>query len=77
MAVLDSAPRSASVRALERTRTLRVPGEGFKRLLSDRPEMSEAIVGELVSRMRGLMAQTTGAARTSISMPIVPNEPSA
>ena len=77
MAVLDSAPRSASVRALERTRTLRVPGEGFKRLLSDRPEMSEAIVGELVSRMRGLMAQTTGAVRTSISMPIVPNEPSA
>ncbi len=77
MAVLDSAPRSASVRALERTRTLRVPGEGFKRLLSDRPEMSEAIVGELVFRMRGLMAQTTGAARTSISMPIVPNEPPA
>jgi CRP/FNR family cyclic AMP-dependent transcriptional regulator len=57
MAVLDSSPRSASVRALERTRTLRVPGEGFKRLLSDRPEMSEAIVGELVVRMRGLMAR--------------------
>jgi Cyclic nucleotide-binding domain/HEAT repeats len=57
MAVLDSSPRSASVRALERTRALRVPGEGFKSLLSDRPEMSEAIVAELVHRMRGLMAQ--------------------
>ncbi len=55
MAVLDSAPRSATVRALERTRTLRVPGEGFKRVMSERPEMSEAIVAELVRRMRGMM----------------------
>ena len=70
MAVLDSSPRSASVRALERTRALRVPGEGFKRLLSERPEMSEAIVGELVRRMRGLMAQTGGGPRTSLSMPV-------
>jgi hypothetical protein len=78
MAVLDSAPRSASVRALERTRALRVPGEGFKRLLSDRPEMSEAIVAELVHRMRGLMAQTAGAApRTSITMAVAPPEPGA
>ena len=70
MAVLDSAPRSASVRALERTRALRVPGEGFKRLLSERPEMSEAIVAELVRRMRGLMQQTAGGAtRISAVMP--------
>jgi len=57
MAVLDSAPRSATVRALERTRALRVPGEGFKRVMSERPEMSEAIVAELVRRMRGMMNQ--------------------
>jgi CRP-like cAMP-binding protein len=56
MAVLDAAPRSATVRALERTRTLRVPGEGFKRVMSERPEMSQAIVAELVRRMRGMMA---------------------
>jgi CRP/FNR family transcriptional regulator, cyclic AMP receptor protein len=62
MAVLDSSPRSASVRGLERTRALRVPGEGFKRLLSERPEMSEAIVAELVHRMRGLMAMTMSVA---------------
>ena len=61
MAVLDSAPRSATVRALERTRALRVPGAGFKRVMSERPEMSEAIVAELVRRMRGLMAQATRA----------------
>jgi hypothetical protein len=68
MAVLDSSPRSASVRGLERTRALRVPGEGFKRLLSERPEMSEAIVAELVHRMRGLMAMT---------MPVAPPPPTA
>ena len=73
MAVLDSSPRSATVRALERTRALRVPGEGFKRLLSERPEMSEAIVGELVRRMRGLMAQTGAGPRTSLSMPAQPH----
>jgi hypothetical protein len=57
MAVLDAAPRSATVRALDRTRTLRVPGEGFKRVMSERPEMSQAIVAELVHRMRGMMSQ--------------------
>jgi hypothetical protein len=57
MAVLDASPRSATVRTIERTRALRVPGEGFKRVMSERPEMSEAIVAELVRRMRGLMAQ--------------------
>jgi CRP-like cAMP-binding protein len=56
MAVLDSAPRSATVRALERTRAVIIPGDGFKQLLSERPEMSLTIVGELVRRMRGMMA---------------------
>jgi len=73
MAVLDSAPRSASVRALERVRALRVPGEGFKRVLSERPEMSEAIVAELVRRMRGMMEKTaSGAPRSSLSIPVQP-----
>jgi hypothetical protein len=74
MAVLDASPRSASVRALERTRALRVPGEGFKRLMSERPEMSEAIVAELVRRMRGLVAQHAGPnARSSVQIPIQPS----
>ena len=60
MAVLDAAPRSATVRATSRSRLLRVPGEGFKRVMSERPEMSQAIVAELVRRMRGMMAQQTG-----------------
>jgi CRP-like cAMP-binding protein len=61
MAVLDASPRSASVRTLEPTRTLRVPGEEFKRVMSERPELSEAIVAELVRRMRGMMAQASKA----------------
>jgi hypothetical protein len=56
MAVFDAAPRSATVRAMERTRALIVPGEGFKHLMLDRPEMAQAIIAELVRRMRGLMA---------------------
>ncbi|HTL33101.1 MAG TPA: cyclic nucleotide-binding domain-containing protein [Kofleriaceae bacterium] len=54
MAVLDASARSATVRSLERTRALRVPGEGFKRLMTERPEMSEAIVAELVRRLRDI-----------------------
>ena len=57
MAVFDAAPRSATVRALERTRSLTLPGEDFKALLSQRPEMSQVIIAELVRRMRGLMAK--------------------
>ncbi|MGE5186252.1 MAG: cyclic nucleotide-binding domain-containing protein [Acidobacteriota bacterium] len=57
MAVLDASPRSATVRALERTRALRVPAEGFRRVLADRPEMSQVIVVDLVRRLRGMMAQ--------------------
>ena len=63
MAVLDREPRSASVQAMERTRLLRVPGEEFKRVMSERPEMSEAIVAELVRRMRALNAKVSHASR--------------
>lgn len=57
MAVFDAAPRSATVRAIERTRSLTLPGDDFKSLLSQRPEMSQVIIAELVRRMRGLMAK--------------------
>jgi hypothetical protein len=56
MAVFDHAPRSATVRALDRVRALIVPGEGFKQLLLERPEMNQAIIAELVRRMRGMMS---------------------
>jgi CRP-like cAMP-binding protein len=70
MAVLDASPRSATVRANERTRMLRVPGEGFKRVMSERPEMSQAIVAELVKRMRGMMAQGPTPAMSNPAIPV-------
>jgi hypothetical protein len=72
MAVFDAAPRSATVRATERVRALVIPGEGFKTLMLDRPEMAQAIIAELVRRMRGLLAGPGAPAgpSTSGSMPI-------
>jgi hypothetical protein len=57
MAVFDRAPRSATVRALEPVRALIVPGDGFKQLLIERPEMNQVILAELVRRMRRLLAR--------------------
>jgi CRP-like cAMP-binding protein len=57
MSALDAAPRSATVRAVDRTRAVLIPGEGFKELLATRPEMAQAIIGELVRRMRGMLKQ--------------------
>src|SRR5262249_39711364 len=50
MAVLDEAPRSATVRAIEKTRVVVIPGAGFKELLATRPQMARSIIGELVRR---------------------------
>jgi hypothetical protein len=52
MAVLDAEPRSASVTAVAPTRALVLPGAPFKTLLANRPEMSEAIIQQLVGRLR-------------------------
>jgi hypothetical protein len=68
MAVFDQAPRSATVRATERVRALIVPGDGFKALLVERPEMNQVIIAELVRRMRGLMGRG-GAGGSAVSTP--------
>lgn len=57
MAVLDAEPRSASVEAVTPTRALILPGGPFKTLLVARPEMSEAIIHQLVGRLRRLIAR--------------------
>ena len=56
MAVFDAAPRSATVETVARTRVLALPGSEFKALLAERGDMAQAIIAELVRRMRGLMA---------------------
>lgn len=56
MAVLDAAPRSATVRAMARSRCLMLGGDDFKALLVQFPDISQVVVAELVRRMRGLIA---------------------
>lgn len=56
MAVFDAAPRSATVTVTAPTRVLVLPGAEFKQLLAERGDMAQAIIAELVRRMRGMMA---------------------
>ncbi len=56
MAVLDSAPRSASVKAIEKSRALVLDGSDFKSMLATRPIMANGIIRELVGRLRGMIA---------------------
>jgi len=53
---LDRAARSATVRAAARTHVLVVPGDGFRELLAARPAMSQAVLAELVRRLRDAMS---------------------
>jgi hypothetical protein len=52
MAILDEAPRSASVRALEPTQVLKVDRESFRELVAERPQISFAIFKILTGRLR-------------------------
>ncbi len=59
MAVFSDAPRSATVRAMTKTRTLVLPGDEFKALLLARPAIAQSIIEQLVVRLRGLIAVPT------------------
>lgn len=52
MAAVDSAPRSASVTALHRSRICRVPGAVFMALLAEAPDLSRRLMRVLVQRIR-------------------------
>jgi len=56
MAVFSDAPRSATVRAVGKTRTLVLPGEEFKSLMLARPAIAQSIIEQLVGRLRELIA---------------------
>lgn len=58
MAAFDSAKRSASVRAIENTRTLVLDGDDFRAMLGSRPEMSRSILELMVRRLRATIAAT-------------------
>jgi CRP-like cAMP-binding protein len=52
MALLDAAPRSATVQARSEVRLLRVHREEFAELLAERPEVARGIIQVLVRRLR-------------------------
>lgn len=52
MALLDSAPRAASVTAVEHTHLLRLDQEAFFELLEDQPQIARGIIHLLSSRLR-------------------------
>jgi CRP-like cAMP-binding protein len=55
VAVLDGGPRTASVRALDRLRTLGLPNGSFKQLLLDYPLMAVNLLPQVIRRFRAVM----------------------
>jgi len=52
MAILESAPRSATLRARGEVRVLVIEGESFNAILMDRPEVSISVLRHMSSRVR-------------------------
>ena len=54
MAILESAPRSATLKARGDVRVLVIEGEAFNAILLDRPEVSISVLRHMSSRVRQL-----------------------
>lgn len=54
LALLDDAPRSASVMALERCELLQVPRRAFLAVIEDNPDSMHVVLRNLVDRIRAL-----------------------
>jgi CRP-like cAMP-binding protein len=52
MAILDAAPRSATVTALEGTNLLKITREDFSEIMSEKPEVASGIIKVLTRRLR-------------------------
>ena len=61
MAILESAPRSASLKANGDARVLGIEGNAFKAILLDRPEVAVAVLRNMSSRLRELNARVATA----------------
>jgi CRP/FNR family transcriptional regulator, cyclic AMP receptor protein len=61
IALIDGGPRSATVRADTRVRTLSVTAWDFKPLLAEHPEMAHKVMVELCRRIRSAEAQAQAA----------------
>jgi CRP-like cAMP-binding protein len=60
VAVLDGGPRTASVRALDRLRTLGLPNGSFKQVLLDYPLMAVNLLPQVIRRFRAVMTTASG-----------------
>ena len=52
MGVLDAAPRSATVTALEDTTLLKITREDFQEIMTEKPEIAQGVVKVLTRRLR-------------------------
>jgi HEAT repeat protein len=59
MAVLESAPRFATLRAQDEVRVLIIEGDAFKAILRDRPEVAISVLQHMSTRVRQLNQQST------------------
>lgn len=66
MSALDGHARSAAVRASTQCRVLRVPGEQFRALIRDRPELLEELFWQQVAWVRSLTEEVARTHRPSI-----------
>jgi CRP-like cAMP-binding protein len=59
LAVLDEAPRAATIEAVEPMRVLAIDGASFRGLLATQPDLSAAVVGMVTRRLRETLARTS------------------
>ena len=62
MAILESAPRYATLKARGDVRTLVIDGNAFQTILLDRPQVAVSVLRRMSTRMRELNEQV-GAGR--------------
>ena len=56
MAVIESAPRTATLRTVNEVRVLSIDGETFRGILHERPDVSFAVLRNISRRLREMMA---------------------
>ena len=59
LALIDGAPRSATVTSIDPVTVAKLPRAAFRRLLQNEPRMAVPIVGGLVALIRELQAPAT------------------
>jgi CRP-like cAMP-binding protein len=61
LAVLDEAPRSATVQATSPMRVLAIGGQAFRDLLGRQPDLANAVISMLTRRLRNAVQRSTNA----------------